>query len=208
MQRLIKTTLAATFIAAGATSAYARCEDGAAIGAGVGALSGILGNKNSGNTVGRTAVGAGLGWVVCNELWKQRQELETDLQGTGATVIDRGDHLVVNFPGGVTFGFGSANLQQNARYAVSQIANSLQKYPNSIVESVGHTDSVGTFEANQTLSDLRASSVKAELARYGVTPSRVRAYGRGELDPIATNSTDYGRSQNRRVEILIIPRNS
>ena len=109
-------------------------------------------------------------------------------------------------PEGILFATGSAAVQgavQNDLYAV---ADSLNRFPNSRIEVVGHTDNVGAAAFNQDLSNRRASAVAAILQNAGVSGARIVAYGRGEDVPVASNLTPEGRQQNRRVEIVIIPR--
>ena len=81
----------------------------------------------------------------------------------------------------------------------------MNRYPDTTVNVVGHTDNVGAAGYNQDLSARRANAVASVLINGGVAPSRIRAFGRGEEAPIATNLTAEGRQQNRRVEIIILP---
>ncbi len=136
---------------------------------------------------------------------EQQDDLSIAMEGTGATVLNNGDHILVNLPGGLTFDSGSVELNSDARATLSRLAGSLNRYPNSLVDAVGHTDASGGADANQALSARRANAVARVLMEYGVTSDRLRAYGRGEWEPLARNDTEYGKALNRRVEILIYP---
>ena len=128
------------------------------------------------------------------------------IAGSGyRVVINNGDHILVNLPGGLTFESGSVDLSEDARSTIARLAGSLNRYPNSLIDAIGHTDGSGPADANQALSARRAQTVTNVLTQYGVGYDRIRSYGRGEWEPIARNDTEYGRSLNRRVEILIYP---
>ena len=135
----------------------------------------------------------------------QQDDLAIAMDGTGASVINNGDHILVNLPGGLTFESGSVDLSEDARSTIARLAGSLNRYPNSLIDAIGHTDGSGPADANQALSARRAQTVTNVLTQYGVGYDRIRSYGRGEWEPIARNDTEYGRSLNRRVEILIYP---
>jgi outer membrane protein OmpA-like peptidoglycan-associated protein len=132
---------------------------------------------------------------------KQAEELAYELPG--ATVQRVGEGIAVTFPEGLLFGFDSDELTPAARDNLRRFAASLQKYPNTRTLIVGHTDSDGTAAYNMDLSDRRALSAAGFICGEGVERARVSTAGRGEAEPIATNSTDDGRRQNRRVEIAI-----
>lgn len=83
------------------------------------------------------------------------------------------------------------------------LARSLNQYPNTDALVVGHTDSTGSEDYNQTLSERRANSVATYLAQQGISPSRMQISGMGESQPVASNATEAGRQQNRRVEIAL-----
>ena len=116
-----------------------------------------------------------------------------------------GDYLVVNMPQDLLFATDSANLSGNLVGDLRAVASSLMKYPNSNIEVIGHTDNVGGAAYNQDLSQRRAVAVAEVLRNSGVPSGRIATYGRGEDAPVASNQTDYGRAQNRRVEIIIRP---
>ena len=175
-----------------------------------GALAGAaLGTLVGGNDYRNALVGAGIGLLagaaVGQFLDQQQRDLEQDLAGTGADVYQQGDALYVRLPENVTFATGSAELRPGFYPIISDVARTLQQYPQSYVEVIGHTDSTGDDAFNQRLSERRAETVATELRSRGITPSRVTAFGVGESQPIASNATPEGRAQNRRVEIRIVP---
>lgn len=184
-----------------------RTGTGAAIGGVLGAITGaaVSDNKRRGAVVGGiigTVAGGGIG----NILDRQEAELRRDIGGSGARIINTGEQLIVQMPEGILFATESAVVRPAIRDDLFTIARSLQDYPNSSVQVIGHTDNTGTNAFNQRLSEDRAASVSAILRQGGVSPSRIVAFGRGETQPIASNSTPEGRQANRRVEIVITPR--
>lgn len=173
---------------------------GALAGAGIGALAG----DGQGAAIG-AGIGALLGAGVGTWLDAQEQQLEQDLAGTGAEVVQVEDALLVTLPNGVTFDFDSADLRPEFRRPLNRVAATLNAYPESRIAVVGHADSTGDDAYNQTLSERRAAEVAAKLARQGVARQRLAASGMGERAPVASNATEAGRAANRRVEILITP---
>ncbi len=145
------------------------------------------------------------GAAVGQYLDQQQRELEQNLAGTGAQVTRQGDQLLVNFPASVTFATDSAQIRPEFYPTLNDVAATLQRYPQSYIDVVGHTDSTGSEQYNQGLSEQRAQSVANYLRSRGVAPARIAAYGMGETQPIATNATAQGRQANRRVEVRIIP---
>lgn len=181
-----------------------------AIGAVGGALAGgLLGDVIGGKT-GRI-IGAGVGGiaggVVGNQMDQQIKQLKESTAGTGVDVTptDDGSAILVNLPDGVTFDVDSYALNPSFRPTLQQIAQSLNQYPNSLVDVYGHTDSTGSASHNQTLSENRARTVANYLVSNGVSSSRVRSQGFGMTMPVASNDTPEGRAKNRRVEIKIVP---
>ena len=181
-----------------------------AIGAGVGTLGGILLGGLIGGGTGRI-IGAGIGGLAGGAIGytmdKQIKELREQTAGSGVdiTPTDNGQAILVNLPEGVTFDVASAALQPGFRTTLDQIAQSLNQYPNSLVDVYGHTDSTGSDQYNQTLSESRARTVANYLTMQGVSGARIRSQGFGETMPIGDNATDEGRRRNRRVEIKIVP---
>ena len=184
-----------------------------AAGAGIGALGGaVAGTLFKGDDRRNALIGAGIGMLagaaVGQYLDQQQRELEASLAGSGAQVVRQGDQLVVNLPASITFDVDSAQINPGSYSTLDQLAATLQRYPQSYVDVVGHTDSTGSEQYNQTLSEQRAQSVANFLRSNGVAPARIAAYGQGETQPIATNATAEGRQANRRVEVRIIPATS
>lgn len=173
---------------------------GAAAGAGVGALIGNRKGALIGAGIGAIA-GAGIGAYLA----EQERKLKRDLEGTGATVVNTGDDILITLPAGVLFPVDSATIQPRFEDKLVSVANTLKADPRSLIDVVGHTDSTGDAAYNQDLSERRANSVATFLKAEGVRSSRIVAYGRGETEPIATNATAEGRALNRRVEIRVTP---
>ena len=180
-------------------------ESGAIIGAGAGAAVGAaVGNANGSTAKGAiigAAVGGAAGAIIGHQMDQQAKEIKQNIPGA---IVERvGEGLQVTFESGLLFDFDSDVLRSEARANLATFAKSLDKYPGTDVLIVGHTDNKGTDEYNATLSAKRAAAAESYLASQGVTRTRLRSTGRGEAEPSATNDTDAGRQQNRRVEIAI-----
>ena len=183
----------------------AKTRQGTAIGAGAGAVAGLLiGGGWEGALIG-AGVGALAGGAVGNYQDKQEKKLREQMAGTGVEVVRKGDNITLDMPGNVTFAFDSAQLNPQFNSVLDKVAQTLVEYDKTVIEVAGHTDSVGSDAYNQQLSERRANSVAAYLATRGVVNSRVVTVGAGEAHPVASNETDEGRAQNRRVEITIVP---
>jgi len=183
-------------------------QQGAAIGAAAGALIGIAAGDNAQErrrgAVFGAAIGAGLGGVAGASLDRQEAELRQQL-GSNATIVNTGNQLIVTLPQDILFATGDANLSGALRGDLTALASSINSYPNTTVNVIGHADNTGSAAFNQDLSARRAQAVSSVLIQSGVAPSRIRSIGRGEDAPIATNLTPEGRALNRRVEITITP---
>ena len=183
-----------------------KTQKGAGIGAVAGAGLGALIGKKAGNTaVGAIiggAIGGTAGALIGKKMDKQAKEIETTIPG--AEVIPAGEGIIVKFDSGLLFDFGKASLSTAAKQNIDNLAASLNKYPNTDILVVGHTDDVGSDSFNDNLSVQRANSVVAYAQSKGVNMGRLQASGKGESGPIASNDTDDGRAQNRRVEIVIV----
>jgi outer membrane protein OmpA-like peptidoglycan-associated protein len=182
---------------------------GAAIGAAVGAAAGALSGDGSTSRRDRAligaAVGAAAGAGIGAYMDRQEEELRQSTRGTGIEVDRRGDDIVLNMPSSVTFGFDSSELTMSARNALNDVASILTQYTDTRVNIAGHTDSTGNADYNQRLSERRAESVGNYLAQSGVSRNRLRMTGYGQSQPVASNATEEGRAQNRRVEITLSP---
>nr|WP_307775103.1 OmpA family protein [uncultured Cetobacterium sp.] len=178
---------------------------GTAGGAAIGALIGqAIGQDTKGTLIG-AGIGAlaGLGWGAYKD--QQTRELRSRLQGTNVTVSDRGDHINLNLPGGVTFPTDGYVIGTGFYGPLNDIAMVLRQYPETRIQISGHTDSTGSYAYNQQLSMKRAQSVATYFMRQGVAQGRISAIGYGPDRPVASNSTVSGRAQNRRVEVQIFP---
>jgi outer membrane protein OmpA-like peptidoglycan-associated protein len=181
------------------------------IGAGLGAVGGYLLGDLIGGRSDRTEriVGAGIGAIaggaVGQYMDRQEQELKRRTEGTGVVVERQGNDLILTMPSGITFAFDRSDVQPQFRPTLDQIAQTLEDYPQTLIDIYGHTDSVGSDAYNQTLSENRANSVADYLGSRGVQRVRMATRGFGETQPIADNATEEGRAANRRVEIRISP---
>lgn len=179
---------------------------GAALGAIVGASAAhdkSTGAKNRSALLG-AAVGAMAGSAIGYSLDQQAAELRASV-GSGITVTNMGDYLVVNTPSDLLFATDSATVSSSLYGDLRAVAASLNQYRNSVVQVIGHTDNAGAAAYNMDLSQRRAGAVASILIGNGVAANRVQVIGRGEDQPIASNLSAAGRAQNRRVEIIIRP---
>lgn len=197
------------------TAALTACQQGMGYqenqrtyqGAGAGAvLGGLIGSIESSK---HAAVGAGIGALaggaVGQYMDRQEQAMRQQLQGTGIEVQRQGDNLLLNIPNSITFDFDSARVWSHAEGTLRNLAGVLNQYPQTMIDVIGHTDNVGSDSYNQTLSEKRAQAVANKLRDYGVASNRLMVLGKGERQPKASNETEAGRAQNRRVEVLISP---
>ena len=186
-----------------------RTKEGAVAGAVLGGvLGGITGSGSRGDDIITGAVVGGIaGGIAGNIMDQQAAELRNDFGNGQIEVINNGDELIVRMPNALLFDTESAALRPQLQSDLGVLADSLNKYPQSIVTVTGHTDSTGSAAFNQNLSERRAGSVVNVLSNGGVSFSRLRAVGAGENQPIATNQTEAGRAANRRVDITITATN-
>jgi outer membrane protein OmpA-like peptidoglycan-associated protein len=182
-----------------------RTAIGAVGGAGLGYLLGDLVGGKSARIIG-AGIGGVAGGVIGNKMDQQIRELDEATEGTGVDVSKTpdGESILVNLPD-VTFAVDSTTISPSFRAALDDVAASLQKYPDSLIDVMGHTDSSGSDSYNLDLSRRRADSVKGYLVMRGVAGARVATIGYGEQYPRADNATEEGRALNRRVEIRITP---
>ena len=183
-----------------------RTGQGAAIGAGIGA---VLGAISGGDRLERAAIGAGIGALsgaaVGNYMDRQEAVLREQLRGTGVSVTRRGDEIILNMPGNVTFEFDSAALRSEFFEVLNSVALVAIEFEQTVLVVDGHTDSLGSDSYNLDLSKQRADAVGRYLIAQRVQPVRIATYGYGEQYPIASNQTEPGRAQNRRVELTLMP---
>lgn len=179
---------------------------GAGIGAAAGAVVGLL---TKGDKLQNALIGAGVGAIagggVGYYMDVQEAKLRQKLEGTGVSVTRMGDNITLNMPSSITFALNSADLNAQFYNALDGVSMVLKEYEKTVVEVAGHTDSSGSDQYNQTLSERRAQSVVSYLSSHGVSGKRLMTVGAGESRPVASNDTEQGRSANRRVELTIVP---
>ncbi|MCB0546820.1 MAG: OmpA family protein [Phaeodactylibacter sp.] len=182
-----------------------RAAKGAVIGGTAGGVAGGAIGKKSGNTAAGIIIGSAIGGtagaLIGNYMDKQAKEIERDMKG--ATVKRVGEGILITFDSGLMFDVNSSQLRSATKSNLEELSRVLQKYEDTNILIEGHTDSSGSEEYNQELSEKRASSVYTYLVQQGVMASRFSTIGYGEMQPVATNETPAGRQQNRRVEVAI-----
>ena len=172
-------------------------------GAGLGyLLGGVIGGK-TGRIVG-AGLGGVAGGVVGYQMDKQIKELKEQIAGSGVDVTQEGNGILVNLPD-VTFAVDSTVISPSFQTTLDKVAQSMNQYPNSLIDIYGHTDSTGSDAYNMDLSKRRADAVARYLIMRGVSSTRIQTQGMGKNYPVATNDTPEGRALNRRVEIKITP---
>ncbi len=186
-----------------------RTRQGALIGAAIGTVAGAREGSDKEDRIRNAAagavLGAALGGGVGTILDRQAGELRQDFDNSQIDVVNTGSELIVRMPQDILFDVDSTSIRSDLRSDLRVLASNLQRYPDSTVQVIGHTDNTGSAAYNQDLSERRAQAVTSILQAEGVSPSRLRAVGRGEDQPIASNLTPAGRAQNRRVDIVIRP---
>ena len=177
-----------------------------AIGALAGAAGGAAISKaTGGDHTGRdAAIGAALGGAVGYYMNRQEQQLQEQMAGTGVEVKrDQQGNIDLVMPGNITFATDSTSINPSFNNTLNKLAATMVEYNQNTVTVMGFTDNVGNASYNQGLSQRRAQAVKNYLVSRGVASNRIMTYGYGETRPIASNATEEGRSQNRRVEIKL-----
>ena len=216
MKLLNKTNIAALFVSAGLllTSCEAvqnanNQQKGTVIGTAAGAvIGGVLGNNlGKGKNAPAGAVLGGIvggvaGNVIGRNMDKQAKEIKETLPGAEVERVNEGIKVTMK-ENMVNFAFDSADLTSTAKANLDKLATVLKNNMDTNINIYGHTDSKGTDAYNQSLSERRANAVRSYLISQGVAASRMITMGVGEKEPIASNSTDAGRAENRRVEFAI-----
>lgn len=176
----------------------------------IGTLAGAAGGATiskatGGDETGRdAAIGAALGAGVGYYMERQAKQLEQQMAGTGVTVTPNPNgNIDLVMPGNITFAFDSASLNPSFRPTLDKLAATMNEYNQNTVTIAGHTDSVGNPSYNMNLSRDRANSVRNYLVNRGVASNRINVVAYGQTRPIADNNSDYGRQQNRRVELTV-----
>jgi outer membrane protein OmpA-like peptidoglycan-associated protein len=199
MQRIVAGTLIAlAIVGAGCAKRTVRRETAVAINA-------APITKETGATVRNAIMGASASGpaatAITRQMDKQAQDLAFELPG--ALVQRLGGGIVVTLPESMMFAQESDELTAASRDNLRRLATSFEKYPNTRIMIVGHTDTEGGTDKNQSLSERRAQALASFLEQIGVNRARMTPIGRGDAEPIATNDTDAGRQWNRRVEVAI-----
>ena len=176
---------------------------GAVAGAVIGAATGGRKGAAAGAAIG-AAAGAGGGYLWSKRMQEQRAAMEQATQGSGVTVTQTQDNqLKLDIPSDISFDSGSYQIKSSLRPILDRFATTLNQNPATTVRIIGHTDNRGSDAVNNPLSVNRADATRDYLVTRGVLLSRIGIDGRGSREPIATNSTEAGRAQNRRVEIFV-----
>ncbi len=181
----------------------------AAIGAGIGAVAGVIIGDDADERREKALIGAGIGALAGTAIGAymdaQEAKLRRQLAGTGVSVERVGDDLILNMPGNVTFDTGRADLSNSFTDVLTSVSLVLKEYDKTLIDVTGHTDSTGSDSLNMRLSKDRAASVGRFLQGQGVQSERVLTEGFGPHYPVASNETSTGRAQNRRVELALKP---
>ncbi|HET7602638.1 MAG TPA: OmpA family protein [Gemmatimonadales bacterium] len=187
------------------TSCYKNAQRGAVIGAAGGAVVGGAIGAASGSTAKGAIIGAAVGGaagaIIGDQMDRRAKEIDQDIPG--AKVERVGEGILVTFDSGILFGFDSTVVRSEGQENLRNLADNLDKYPDTDLLIVGHTDSVGADSYNQDLSERRATAAAQLLQADGVDGSRIRTAGRGETEPVESNDSAEGRQKNRRVEVAI-----
>ncbi len=178
-------------------------RDGALVGGAFGTIAGLATGGGAKSAAIGAAVGAGAGALVGNRMDAQAAALRNSLSNPNISVTQEGDLLRVTMPQDILFAVDSTELSGSLQSDLAALSANLNQYPDTTAQIIGHTDNTGDATYNQDLSVRRAESVSAALTTNGVAAYRLSATGQGEDNPVASNLTEEGRAQNRRVDILI-----
>ncbi|MBS3652173.1 OmpA family protein [Pseudaminobacter sp. 19-2017] len=213
--KVVAVVAAAAFLGACTTDPYtgeqkiSNTAGGVALGAGLGALAGMAVGGSKVAQRNAVLIGAGVGALAGGAIGatmdKNEAELRAQLQGTGVSVTRVGDQIILNMPSDITFGVDQDAIRSDFYPVLNSVALVLKRYRQTLVDVYGHTDSTGSDSHNFDLSQRRALSVANYLNAQGVDQRRFAVTGFGETRPVASNASDAGRAQNRRVEIQLSP---
>ncbi|TCR03605.1 outer membrane protein OmpA-like peptidoglycan-associated protein [Sphingobacterium sp. JUb20] len=173
-----------------------------------GALGALIGNKAGSTAIGTiagAAIGGAAGVLIGKKMDKQAAEIAKTVEG--AEVTQAGEGIVVKFDSGILFDFNKSDLKASARENIKNLVSTLNKEQGTDILVIGHTDNVGSLDANQKVSENRANAVRAFAVSQGLASSRIRTEGRNFSEPLESNDTEAGRAANRRVEIVIVAGN-
>jgi len=186
-----------------------KATKGAVIGAVSGAVLGVITGDDARERKKRALIGAGVGGIAGGSVGYymdvQEAKLREQLAGSGVSVSRDGDNITLNMPGNVTFATDSSDLNSGFYNTLDSVSLVLNEYDKTVVELAGHTDSTGSEQYNQSLSERRAASVSGYLYNKGISDARLLTIGYGEAYPVADNGSEAGRDMNRRVELTLLP---
>ena len=206
MRRIHRTTAVVLAAAILSTGCASNTQSGGLIGAGAGAaIGGLIGANNGGTAEGAiigAAIGGAAGALIGREMDQKAAELERRLPDAQ---VDRvGEGILITFDSGILFGFDSSDLRPEAQQNLTALANSLDDMEeDAVLMVVGHTDATGSDDYNQRLSERRARAAAEYLQHQGMRPANLETLGLGESEPVASNDTEAGKAENRRVEVAI-----
>jgi len=183
------------------TGCSSNLRTGALGGAAAGAVVGGLASGSARGAIIGAAIGGAAGAAIGGIMDAQAEDLQDKLPN--AKVERVGEGIQVTFDSGILFDVNSSTLRSAAQQNLTDLVRSLEEYEGTDVLVVGHTDSTGAEDYNQSLSERRADAARNFLIGAGLEPTRVQAMGRGEMEPVASNDTEMGRQDNRRVEVAI-----
>ena len=179
---------------------------GAVIGTGAGgAIGALIGGKAGNTAVGAIAgavIGGAAGTLIGKRMDKQAREIENTV--AGAEVEQVGEGILVKFDEGILFDFNKSTLKSEAKENIANLVETLNKEPDTEILVLGHADNRGTLEVNQKISQALADAVKSYAVSQGLKGGRIKTEGKNYSEPIASNDTEQGRAENRRVEIVIV----
>lgn len=203
--RWIRNAMVLGLALASTACAWSNKAKGTAVGTATGAaVGGVIGNQTGSTARGAiigAVVGGAAGAIIGNKMDQQARELEDELPDATVQRVEEGIQLT--FPSGFLFDFDSDAIRLASADNLRALAESLQKYPDTELLIVGHTDSSGSTEYNQSLSTRRANAASRYLVSQGVSAYRLHTSGAGETEPLTTNETEAGRQANRRIEVAI-----
>ncbi len=187
-----------------------RATEGAIMGAIGGAIIGALTNTSSGDQAARNAlIGAGIGALaggaIGNYMDEQEAALRRDLEGSGVRVYRNGDYIELIMPSNITFATDSSRINPDFQHTLRNVAQVLNHFERTYIYVDGHTDTTGSHQYNQELSERRAEAVAQNLVTRNVLSGRLIVRGFGETDPLIRTGDNVNEPENRRVEIQIVP---
>ncbi len=201
---VLSTVLVFLFVGCAPGGGLTKTGSGVVIGTIVGAGLGAAIGSTTGHAGEGAAIGAVSGALVGGAIGYALEKQEQDLRNMGYETSRNGNRVTAYFPNDTLFATGKAELMPGAYAELQRVAGVINSDPSVSVIVEGHTDSDGTREYNQVLSERRANAVRTALISYGVDPRRITAYGYGEDRPLVPNDTAYNKQRNRRVEITLI----